>query len=78
MTEPPDRKIKQLFNHPHFRRPLSLESRLLKAVVFLPVNGFDVHLQAVSTGSSMAALLAHKRLLAAMLGRVMDPQLSPG
>lgn len=44
----------------------------------ISVNGFDVHLQAISTGSSMAALLAHKRLLATMLGRVVDPQLGPG
>lgn len=43
----------------------------------VPVNGFDVHLQAVSAGGPMAALLAHKRLLSAMLGCFVHSQLSP-
>ncbi len=34
----------------------------------LPVNGFDVHLQAVATGSPMAALLTHKQFLTTMFG----------
>lgn len=39
------------------------------------VNGFDMHLQAVSAGGSMVTLLTHKKLLAAMLGRLMQTQL---
>lgn len=34
----------------------------------LPVNGFDVHLQAVAAGSPMAALLTHKQFLTTMFG----------
>lgn len=42
-----------------------------------PVNGFDVHLQAVSAGGPMAALLAHERLFSSMFGSFMHSQLSP-
>lgn len=44
----------------------------------LPVNGFDVHLQAVSTGCPVATLLTHKRLFASMSGCFVHPQHSPG
>lgn len=40
-----------------------------------PVDGFDVHLQAVTTGRSVATLLAHERLLSAVLGSLMHAQL---
>lgn len=53
-------------------RPLNVSA------ILGPVNGFDVHLQAVSTGRSVATLLAHKRLLAAMLRRFVNTQLRPG
>lgn len=43
----------------------------------IPVNGFDVHLQAVSAGGPMAALLAHKRLFSTMFGRFVHSQLRP-
>lgn len=44
----------------------------------IPVNGLDVHLQAVPTGGPMAALLAHERLFSAMLGCFVHTQLGPG
>lgn len=40
-----------------------------------PVDGFDVHLQAVATGRPVAALLAHERLLSAVLGSLVHAQL---
>lgn len=40
-----------------------------------PVDGFDVHLQAVSTRRSMAALLADERLFSPMLGSLVHAQL---
>lgn len=45
--------------------------------VAAPVNGFDVHLQAVPTRRSVAALLAHEGLLASMFGRFVHTQLRP-
>lgn len=40
-----------------------------------PVDGFDVHLQAVSTRRAMAALLADKRLFSSMFGGLVHTQL---
>lgn len=42
------------------------------------MNGFDVHLEAVSAGGSVAALLTHKRLFPSMFGRFVHAQLCPG
>lgn len=44
----------------------------------VPVNGFDVHLQAVSTRSSMATLLTHKRLFSTMFRCFVHAQVVPG
>lgn len=41
----------------------------------VPVDGFDVHLQAVSTGRAMATLLTHKRLFSPMFRRFVHAQL---
>lgn len=43
----------------------------------VPVDGFDVHLQAVPARRSVAALLAHERLLSSMFGRFVHTQLRP-
>lgn len=40
-----------------------------------PVDGFDVHVQAVATGRPVAALLTHERLLPAVLGGLVHAQL---
>lgn len=40
-----------------------------------PVDCFDVHLQAVSTRRSMAALLTDKRLFSSMFGSLVHTQL---
>lgn len=40
-----------------------------------PVDCFDVHLQAVATGRSMAALLTDERLLPSMFGSLVHAQL---
>lgn len=45
---------------------------------FISVNGFDVHLQAVAAGGSVAALLTHKQFLSAMFRSFMQTQLSAG
>lgn len=41
----------------------------------VPVDGFDVHLQAVSTGRAMTTLLTHKRLFSPMFRRFVHAQL---
>lgn len=43
----------------------------------ISVNGFDMHLQAVSTRRTMAALLTHKWLFTSMFGSFMHTQLRP-
>lgn len=55
----------------------ALQSHWSDVLMWKPVNGFDVHLQAVSTGGSMAALLAYKWLFSAMFGRFVHSQLGP-
>lgn len=41
----------------------------------VPVDGFDVHLQAVSTGRAMTTLLTHERLFSPMFRRLVHAQL---
>lgn len=38
----------------------------------MPVDGFDVHLQAVAAGGPVATLLTHKQFLTAMFGCLMQ------
>lgn len=41
-------------------------------ICHMPVNGFDVHLQAVAAGGPVAALLTHKPFLTTMFGCLMQ------
>lgn len=41
-------------------------------ICHMPVNGFDVHLQAVAAGSPVTALLTHKQFLTTMFGCLMQ------
>lgn len=41
-------------------------------ICHMPVNGFDVHLQAVAAGGPVAALLTHKQFLTTMFGCLME------
>lgn len=74
----------QIYRYPYYlkatfsRAVRSSTAADKKKHVPLPVNGFDMHLQAVSTRGSMATLLTHERLFASMFGGFMHTQLCPG
>lgn len=42
--------------------------KICDVIRHMPVNGFDVHLQAVAAGGPVAALLTHKQFLTTMFG----------